>query len=398
MSRSHISLIIMLLFPVLTLAQVNSPEKNIMPVLAWYSIPPEETTVSRYLELKEAGINLNLSVFNDSESMARALDTAQAAGIKMIVYCPELKSAPEKTVRKFMNHPAVAGYMLRDEPNRTDFADLAAWMKKIKKTDPRHFCYLNLFPNYASEQQLGTKTYQEHVDLFMKEVPVDFISFDHYPIVGDSIRTNWYENLEIIAAASKKSGKPFWAFALSVAHGPYPIPTISQLRLEAFSDLIYGAQGIQFFTYWTPYDTTWNFNNAPITLNGKRSSVYERVRQINCELADLAPVFKGATVLSVAHTGELPAGTKPLGELPRPVKVFNTISGGAVVSHLTNGDEEYLAIVNRSFKAPMTFRIECEKGVERFMKDGRRVAASAYEPETELDPGDIAVYAWKKTR
>jgi hypothetical protein len=377
-------------------AQENKLNGKGMPILAWYSIPPEQTTVARYLEMKDAGITHSLSFFNDAESMARALDTAYAAGIRLIVYCPELKTAPEKTVKRFMKHPAVAGYMLRDEPNRADFPELAAWYKKIHKADPDHFCYLNLFPNYADEKQLGTKTYQEHVDLFVKEVPVEFISFDHYPVLGDSLRANWYENLEIIADAAKKAGKPFWAFSLSVAHGKYPVPTLPQLRLQMFSDLAYGAQGLEYFTYWTPYDTTWNFNTAPIGLNGKRTVVYDRVRQVNNELKTIAGIFNGAVILSVSHTGQIPQGTRPLEKLPPEIKVLKTIKGGAVVSHFVKGDEEFLSIVNRDFKAPLSLSIECEKGVYLIKKDGSRSEAGAYCPETEIDPGDIAIYVWKK--
>ena len=59
--------------------------------------------------------------------MARALDTAERVGIRLIVSCPELETEPEATVRRFMNHPATAGYFLRDEPSADDFAELGAW-------------------------------------------------------------------------------------------------------------------------------------------------------------------------------------------------------------------------------------------------------------------------------
>jgi hypothetical protein len=392
--------IYLLFFYMMVLHCANGQDKLIpgtqIPILAWFSVPPEQTTLERYLELRESGITVNLSFFNDAESMSRALDTASAAGIKMIVYCPELKTATETTIRRFMNHPAVLGYMLRDEPGRSDFQDLREWAERISKTDDSHFCYLNLFPNYATEEQLGTKTYQEYTDLFIKEVPVQFISFDHYPVLGDSLRANWYENLEIISRAARKAAKPFWAFALSVAHGKYPIPTLAQLRLQVYSDLAYGAQGIQYFTYWTPADTTWKFNNGPISLEGKRTIVYDRIKQVNSEIASLSPVFLGSRVISVSHTGEIiPQGTTPLQALPEPFKILKTEGKGAVVSILQNGENNYLVVVNRDFLTPMNLYVECDNKVRKVLKDGTLVPAGSYQIKMELDPGDAAIYTWK---
>lgn len=266
---------------------------------------------------------------------------------------------------------------------------------KIIRYDKKHFCYLNLFPNYASEEQLGTKTYQEYVDLFIKEVPVRFISFDHYPVLGDSLRANWYENLEIISEAARRSEKPFWAFALSVAHGKYPIPTVAQLRLQVFSDLAYGAQAIQYFTYWTPYDTTWNFNNGPVTTEGKRTVVYDRIRQVNKEIECLSYIFSGARVISVGFTGSLPMGIRPVGSLPTQIKTLRTEGTGTLVSQLENGENSYLVIVNRDFRNPVTLYIDCDKTVDRILKDGSEVAGGAHRQVLEIDPGDILIYTWE---
>ncbi len=70
---------------------VKEADQEIL-TLAWYSVPSNETSLLRYMELKETGITHNLTFFPDAEMMAKGLDTAQKAGIKMIVYCPELKT------------------------------------------------------------------------------------------------------------------------------------------------------------------------------------------------------------------------------------------------------------------------------------------------------------------
>ncbi len=36
-------------------------------------------------------------------------------------------------------------------------------------------------------------------------VPIQLLSFDHYPVLGDSLRANWYENLAIISEAARKA-------------------------------------------------------------------------------------------------------------------------------------------------------------------------------------------------
>jgi len=379
------------------LSQERLVSRGEIPILAWFGIPPEETTVSRFQELKESGITYNFSSYPDVRSMEKALQVAQKTGIKLFVSCPELKTNTRETVERFMKHPALAGYMLRDEPSRSDFPELAEWVKTIRAVDDKHFCYLNLFPNYANEKQLGTKTYQEHVDLFVAEVPVQKLSFDHYPVVGDYLRYNWYENLEIIAEAARKAGKPFWAFSLSVAHGPYPVPTTSQMRLQVYSDLAYGAQGIQYFTYWTPLDTTWKFNRGPITPEGKRTQVYDRIRVLNGEIKNLSPVFLNSHVVWVAHTGDaIPVGTKRLTSLTGPVKVLKTRGTGAVVSLLENGTGTYMVVVNRDFLRPMDLTTNCDPKVKRVLKDGTLVPASAYNTTIEVDPGDIVIFTWKK--
>ena len=120
--------------------------------------------------------------------------------------------------------------------------------------DNEHFCYLNLFPTGPKEHldQLGVKSYREYVSRFDEQVPLPFLTFDHYPITRDGLKAEWYENLEEFSDEARKAGKPFWAFALATSHGPYPVPTPAMLRLQVYSDLAYGAQGIQYFTYWTP--------------------------------------------------------------------------------------------------------------------------------------------------
>ncbi len=85
-----------------------------LPIMAWSGMPLEETTLDRFNELKEMGITISLATYPDITSMRKALDLAHKAGLKMVASCPELKNDCEKTVSFFKDHPALAGYFLRD--------------------------------------------------------------------------------------------------------------------------------------------------------------------------------------------------------------------------------------------------------------------------------------------
>ena len=367
-----------------------------LPILAWYSIPENESSVARYKELKESGITHSLTSFSNIASMEKALKIAQEAGVKLLVSCPELKTDTRGTVKRFMSHPAVAGYFLRDEPSSNDFTELSEWAKEIRATDDQHFCYINLFPNYANEEQLGTKEYKEYVHQFIQKVPVQQLSFDNYPVKETTLEKKWYQNLEIFSEEARQANKPFWAFALAVTFAPHHVPTVAELRLQVYSDLAYGAQGIQYFTYWTPAGDALDFNTAPIGLDGKRSEVYDRIRLMNKEIKNLSWVFMGAKVISVAHTGEIiPLGTKRLIKLPETVKVLETTGTGAVISELKNGTNSFLVIVNRDFLNPMKLTLYCDPQVKRVLKDGSTVPANDYKNTMEIDAGDAVIYTWR---
>ena len=374
------------------LAQEKIASGKQIPIIAWSGIPAEETTVEKFTELKEMGVNINLCNYPDAESMKKALDLAQKVGIRMIASCPELKTDCENTVKRFMNHPALAGYFLRDEPIQKDFAELGEWAKKIKSIDSNHFCFVNLIAaiHPTKTEALGTKSYADYIRTFAETVPVQQISYDFYPVLNEGIHERWYEGLEIVSTEARKLHLPFWAFALASSYNElHPEPTIPALRLQMFSNLAYGAQGLE---YWS-YRMSPGLRSAPIGLDGKRTVVYDRIKQVNSEVQSLAGVFTGAKVVSVNHTGTLiPRGTSRLTKLPHAIKVFETEGDGALVSTLENGEYTYFVIVNRNLDKSMSYIIFGDESLKKVMKHRAIISAGSYSSKNELEPGDMAVY------
>jgi hypothetical protein len=312
----------------------------------------------------------------------------------VLVSLSELSTKPEETAKTLMDHPGLAGYFITDEPAAGAFGSEAKLVEKIRSVDRTHLVYINLLPDYANAEQLGVPTYQQYVDRFVATVPASFLSFDYYPIEGSTVRASWYSNLGVIADAARKAHKPFWAFALSVKHYSYPAATTENLREEVYSDLAYGAQGIQYFTYWQPGGL--GASDAPIDEKGNRTAVYDVVKKMNAEIRALSPVFLGSQVESLGHTGaHIPSGTTPY-HPASPVASLKTEGDGAIVSLLARDKHRFLVIVNRDFQHPMPTTIEFEQGkqVDRVEKDATLRPLDGSAQRVNVDPGDALIVTW----
>jgi len=386
-----------------------------IPIIAYYGVM--EHTVEQYRELKEAGIDINFSYHANVETLTKAMDAAKEAGVRMIIHCPELETEPERIVNRFKDHPALVGYYLQDEPNSKDFLRLGELTRRIQAVDNKHFCYVNLFGDGATPEYYGTETFPEYLQLFIKEVPVQIMSFDTYPIRTNTSGVRYltdlfYENLEIFSNEAYKAGKPFWAFALTTPHWSYPIPTLADLRLQVFSNLAYGAQGIQYFTYWTPdpYDAI-DFHDGPIDpFTKQKTATWYTVQQMSSEIKALSNVFLGAQVIQVRHivktvfgtNGAVPIRTTRFNFKNRPAeaqiitKVAAANRTNALVSFLKNGKRCYMVVINRNLDGGdnVTFTITGGAGLQLIKKDGTAVPASSVSSKQTITPGDALIYGW----
>lgn len=380
----------------------RNPAGKEFPILAWYSVlGDDELTPERYAELREAGINISFSRVDHNSQIDKALKACEGSGVKLILTSYELVDSTAATVARYKDNPNVAGYFLQDEPVVAAFAPLRRFRDRVYAADSTRLPYLNLFPSIVNPADLGVTTYEEYVQRFIDEVDIPMVSYDFYPIVNVDgrifVRDTFFENLEIVSRVAKANSRVFWAFCLATQHGPYPLPTAVHMRHEAFSALAYGAQGIQYFTYWTPYSKhseTWDYRNAPIDETGHRSSVWYLMRDLNREIQSLAWVFLGSENLGTWHTGaELPKGTRRLDTLPEKFQELEADGQGVLVSRLKNGKNNFLMIVNRDIDRSQNITLRKDKDVRRVMPDGSTVKDAA--EKVVVAPGDYLLYVWK---
>jgi hypothetical protein len=262
----------------------------------WVDPPADERMDERYREIAEANFTLFLaaSASRTPETMRQCLTLCEKYGLVALLWKGGLP--PDQ----LPEGPACWGYALRDEPNAKDFPGLREMVDALRQARPSKLAYINLYPNYANQQQLGTETYEGHVRRFVDEVDPDVLSMDHYPMMkpnADS-RANYCANLEVMRKYSLLKGIPFWNFFNTMPFGPHFDPTEADLRWQVFTSLAYGAKGVLYFCYWTPGGGEFPKGGAIITTDGRKTRHYEQAKRINFAAKNLGP-----TLMQLTSTG-----------------------------------------------------------------------------------------------
>src|SRR5262245_10893095 len=128
----------------------------------------------------------------------RALEVAARHGLKLWItdprvdqyfdLHPEWAARLDDAVREYGSYPALDGYFLVDEPSADKFEQLALVVGRLREIDPQRVPYVNLLPDFVSPESLGTPTYREHVERYMRTVQPPLLSVDYYPFRDDGDR------------------------------------------------------------------------------------------------------------------------------------------------------------------------------------------------------------------
>lgn len=285
------------------------------------------------------------------------LNAVKAAGLKAIVSDARVSgydwtrvddAVARKNVASLVaqtgKNPAVYGYFLRDEPGADFFPGLAKAASLVRELAPGKLPYMNCFPNYAENWQLGDSNYPSYLEKFIDTIHPVALSYDNYSLMDDgSLREGFWSNLEQMRSAAKKHGLPFWNTVLAVAHFNYREPGAADYRFQAWSTLVYGGRGICWFTYFAPQ--VGNYRMAPIDQFGNETVNWHNLQNVNLQVLKLAPVLLQLTSDAVYHIGLVPNGC----HAPPPDSLVTGVSGdNFAVGDFTHSDgTRYVMIVNK---------------------------------------------------
>jgi hypothetical protein len=342
----------------------GAPDKEaekFFPVMPWNYVPDDKEVVKK---IKECGFTVAGFVAPDT------LKTLQAAGLKGIVQDARIlnydwtkvdaataRSNVTAAIKPLLANPAVYGYYLRDEPPSTFFPGLASVSSVVHELAPDKWAYINLFPNYAENWQLGASSYEEYLEKFIATCHPKQLSYDHYGLMDDgSLREGYWRNLEQMRVVAKKYNIPFWNIVLSVAHFNYREPTAADLRFEVYSSLASGARGLAYFTYFAPQ--VGNYRGAPIDQFGNPTPAWSWLQNVNLQIQKLAPTLLDLTSDDVYHFGSVPNGCHAA---TTNSLVSNTGPDFAVGDFTHRDGSRYVMLVNKNVSKSVVGSVEFRK-------------------------------------
>jgi hypothetical protein len=366
-----------------TVERVKPEEFIIFP---WGGMPLNQVESGAWGDLADADAmikdlydcGLNATGFIPSNYLEYAVKHHLAAIIAGDIHTGESTTQPQAdaAIKKVMDgipkhlRKAVYAFYVRDEPNASLFPVLRIWSEAIKKQGVMP--YINLFPDYASAIQLGSKDYEEHLDKFVQTCEPAYISYDNYSLFegGELNEDRFFSNLESVRKKSQQYEIPFWNVILGNMHFQYAEPSDATFNIQVYATLAYGGKGIGYFTFYTP--NVGNYRLAPIDRFGYRTKTWDMMRNINLQIHTLAPIYCKLKNINVFHTGNIPKGAQGIDAAVLVKSVSPNLEKGLLVGEFVDADNHpYVMVVNKHLHSSFSVDVS-------FKKEGKVMMINAY--------------------
>jgi hypothetical protein len=175
--------------------------------------------------------------------------------------------------------------------------------------------YINLFPTYASNKQLGTKgdkitAYKDHLRQYIDLVKPSLMSYDHYQFALRGDNPDYFLNPMMIRRTALEARVPFLNIVQACTWTPsMRVPGPDELRYLIYTTLAYGGQGISYYVYCHP-----KHNGAMADADGTPTPLYHAASVLNREFAAIATELLPLRSLGAYHVGMAPSGAVGLPE------------------------------------------------------------------------------------
>jgi hypothetical protein len=291
------------------------PIRSIGEPIVTYWCGPDMTDATAN-QMREGGWTVAWGIEKD-------LDMLQRYGLRALLINPLLSPATldqpvrreqlDALIGRVRSHQALFGYYITDEPSATQFPALGKVVAYLREGDPAHPAYINLFPTYATNAQLGTRgdtvaAYREHLRQYVDQVKPALISYDHYQLATRGDNDQYFLNLALIRRAALDAGVPFLnSVQASSWTSSMRVPTPEEMRFLVYTTLAYGAQGISYYVYSCP-----GHAGGIASADGTPTPLYGALKTLNREFAAIGAQVQALQSVGAYHAGMLPRGADPL--------------------------------------------------------------------------------------
>jgi hypothetical protein len=370
------------------------------PIVTYWAGPPMTDVVAR--QMAEGGWNL---VWCGEKE----LDVAQRHGLRAQLQDPLLAPASlddpgprqklDALIDRVRNHPALYSYFVVDEPSAAAFPALGKLVAYLRERDPAHMAYINLFPTYATNEQLGTQgdaiaAYKEYLRQYITVVKPALVSYDHYQFAAGGDNPDYFLNLMLIRRAALDARVPLLNIVQAATWTPVMrAPSPDELRYLIYTTLAYGGQGISYYVY-----TAQGHTGGIALADGTPTPLYGALKTLNREFIAIAKELQPLRSLAVYHAGMSPPGAEPLPagapfrfDPPVAPMAFNPPerARGLLLGYFGAGEKpSHVVVVNLDYKAEATAVLAGPGRLDAFdAKAGAWTAGHGDRLELRLPPG-----------
>jgi hypothetical protein len=278
-----------------------------VPISFWWAPPTwfhnydDTKTREAYKLMADSGINVvnyDGEVDKSLEENVRIMNIAGELGMKFIGQTRNAAGASveyttAERIAAIKEHLApspyyVAEYLI-DEPGASKFDMYGEFTKEFFKEIPDKDIYINLFPDYARQEQLGCTTYEQYINEYMEKIPSKMISYDHYALNGNgTLGSSYYTNLDLVRSKTHAVRKPFWVITQTGKVDGNAFPTYEQERWTVWSSLALGSKGIAYFCYWDPAQDGNGTTSMINRFDGTPREQYYWIQKINQDISTIS--------------------------------------------------------------------------------------------------------------
>lgn len=284
------------------------------PIVTYWAGPPMTDAVAR--QMADGGFNLVWCGEKDLDLVHRhGLRAKLTDGLlsPATLESPAGREKLDALIARVRNHPAMYCYFITDEPSAGAFPALGKLVAYLRERDPAHLAYINLFPTYANNEQLGVKgdkvpAYREHLRQFVDVVKPGLVSWDHYQFAVAGDNPEYFLNLALVREAVASRDLPILQIIQACTWTPsMRVPTGDEMRYLVYTTLAYGSQGISYYVYCHPGHT------GGIALpDGTPTPIYHALKPLNRQFVAIATQTQPLRWLGAYHAGMSPPGSQPL--------------------------------------------------------------------------------------